>query len=170
MPAARTVVLDSVLDPTQRNCLNRTVPPPMQSHEVTRSVGVFLPVQNLTDEFLISENNCRGGGNVQLFLEHFSCSAPMAQLVLLLSHKEALTPDEWCSSHSRVLVSHRGAEAIIMPTYEFLCEKCHKMFDVVWSLAEYDKQIKAKHKCPACGSTRVVKTLSMVQVKTSKKS
>jgi hypothetical protein len=62
-------------------------------------------VQNLTDEFLISENNCRGGDSPKLFLEHFSCSAPMAQLVLLLSHKEVLTPDEWCSSsHSRVLL------------------------------------------------------------------
>jgi putative FmdB family regulatory protein len=57
-----------------------------------------------------------------------------------------------------------------MPTYEFLCAKCHKMFDVVRALAEYDKRIKEKHKCPACGSIRVVKTLSVVQVKTSKKS
>jgi putative FmdB family regulatory protein len=57
-----------------------------------------------------------------------------------------------------------------MPTYEFFCEKCHKIFDVAWSLAEYDKRIKEKHKCPACGSKRVVKTLSVVQVKTSKKS
>jgi putative FmdB family regulatory protein len=94
----------------------------------------------------------------------------MAQLVLLLPHKEALTPDAWCSSHLRAVASHKGAGAIIMPTYEFLCEKCHKMFDVFWSLAEYDKRIKATHKCPACGSTRVVKTLSAVQVKTSKKS
>ena len=62
------------------------------------------------------------------------------------------------------------AGAITMPTYEFFCEKCHKTFDVVWSLAEYDKRIKEKHKCPACGSKRVVKTLSVVQVKTSKKS
>ena len=41
-----------------------------------------------------------------------------------------------------------------MPTYEFLCERCHKMFDVVWSLAEFDKRSKEKHKCPACGSTQ----------------
>jgi hypothetical protein len=40
--------------------------------------------------------------------------------------------------------------AIIMPTDKFLCEKCHKIFDLVWSLAEYDKRI---------GSTRWVKTL-----------
>ena len=57
-----------------------------------------------------------------------------------------------------------------MPTYEFLCQRCHKMFDVVWSLSEFNKRIKEKRKCPACGSTRVVKTLSLVQVKTSKKS
>jgi putative FmdB family regulatory protein len=57
-----------------------------------------------------------------------------------------------------------------MPTYEFRCEKCHKRFDVVWSLAEYGKRIKEKRKCPTCGSTRVVKTVSMVEVKTSKKS
>ncbi len=57
-----------------------------------------------------------------------------------------------------------------MPTYEFVCEKCRKRFELVWSLAEYNKRMKEKRKCPACGSTRVVKTLSMVQVKTSKKS
>jgi putative FmdB family regulatory protein len=59
---------------------------------------------------------------------------------------------------------------IAMPTYEFLCENCQKIFEVVWPLAEYDKRIKEKNKCPGCGSTRVVKALSAVQVKTSKKS
>jgi putative FmdB family regulatory protein len=57
-----------------------------------------------------------------------------------------------------------------MPTYEFRCEKCNKRFEQVWSLSEYDKRIKEKHKCPKCGSTRVVKTIAAVQVKTSKKS
>jgi putative FmdB family regulatory protein len=57
-----------------------------------------------------------------------------------------------------------------MPTYEFHCDKCGKNFEQVWSLAEYDKQIKATHKCPKCNSTKVVKTISAVQVKTSKKS
>lgn len=57
-----------------------------------------------------------------------------------------------------------------MPTYEFYCEKCNKTFTQIWSLSEYDKRIKEKNKCPSCGSTRVVKTLSVVQVKTSKKS
>jgi putative FmdB family regulatory protein len=57
-----------------------------------------------------------------------------------------------------------------MPTYEFRCEKCRKNYEQVWPLAEYDKHIKAKQKCPSCGSTRVVGTISLVQVKTSKKS
>jgi putative FmdB family regulatory protein len=57
-----------------------------------------------------------------------------------------------------------------MPTYEFVCEKCAKVFEQIWSLAEYDKRIKQKQKCPKCGSTRVVRALSLVQVKTTKKS
>ena len=57
-----------------------------------------------------------------------------------------------------------------MPTYEFHCEKCGKNFEQVLSLSEYDKRTKQKNKCPSCGSTRVVKTISVVQVKTSKKS
>lgn len=57
-----------------------------------------------------------------------------------------------------------------MPTYEFRCEKCAKVFEQVWQLSEYDRKIKQKQKCPSCHSTRVVKTVSMVQVKTSKKS
>jgi len=57
-----------------------------------------------------------------------------------------------------------------MPTYEFRCEKCKKVFEEIWSLAEYDKRIKKKRKCPRCTSTRVIRSLSTVQVKTSKKS
>lgn len=57
-----------------------------------------------------------------------------------------------------------------MPTYEFHCDKCGKNFEEVWTLAEYDKRIKEKHKCPSCGSSRVVKKISAVQVKTDKKS
>ena len=57
-----------------------------------------------------------------------------------------------------------------MPTYEFICQKCHKTFAQAWSLAEYGKRIKDKQKCPNCGSVRVVRALSLVQVKTSSKS
>jgi len=57
-----------------------------------------------------------------------------------------------------------------MPTYEFHCEKCDETFEQSWSLSEYNKRIKERFKCPSCGSTRVVKAISIVQVKTSKKS
>ena len=57
-----------------------------------------------------------------------------------------------------------------MPTYEFHCEKCRKNFEQIWPLSEYNKRIKETIKCPSCGSTRTVKTISLVQVKTSKKS
>jgi putative FmdB family regulatory protein len=73
-------------------------------------------------------------------------------------------------NRSPARANYAGAGAIVMPTYEFLCERCRKTFEIVWSLSEYNKRIKEKHKCPGCGSTRVVKTLSMIQVKTSKKS
>jgi len=57
-----------------------------------------------------------------------------------------------------------------MPTYEFLCQKCKKRFELVWSLAQYDREMKRKPKCPKCGSTSVDRQISAVQVKTSKKS
>jgi putative FmdB family regulatory protein len=57
-----------------------------------------------------------------------------------------------------------------MPTYEFLCQKCEKPFERIYSLEEYDREMKKKMKCPECGSTRVVRQISAVQVKTSKKS
>lgn len=102
-----------------------------------------------------------------MFLEHFPRCALVAQLVHFILSEEGFD----APMNGRAAIRwHEQAGAITMPTYEFLCQRCHKMFDVVWSLSEYDKRIKEKHKCPACGSTRVVKTLSVVQVKTSKKS
>jgi hypothetical protein len=44
------------------------------------------------------------------------------------------------------------------------------MFEQVWALSEYDQRIKAKQKCPKCGSVKTTKTVSVIQVKTSKKS
>jgi putative FmdB family regulatory protein len=61
-------------------------------------------------------------------------------------------------------------EALVMPTYEFLCQKCAKPFERICSLEEYDRQAKKRTKCPKCGSTSVVRQISAVQVKTSKKS
>lgn len=57
-----------------------------------------------------------------------------------------------------------------MPTYEFLCQKCEKSFERIYSLEEYERETKKKMKCPTCGSTNVVRQISAVQVKTSKKS
>ena len=57
-----------------------------------------------------------------------------------------------------------------MPTYEFLCQKCKKRFELVCSLEQYDREMKRKPKCPKCGSTSVVRQISAVEVKTSKKS
>lgn len=57
-----------------------------------------------------------------------------------------------------------------MPTYEFLCQKCAKPFEQIWSLAEYESAMKKQIKCPKCGSTSVVRQISAVEVKTSKKS
>ncbi|HEX5607665.1 MAG TPA: zinc ribbon domain-containing protein [Candidatus Binatia bacterium] len=57
-----------------------------------------------------------------------------------------------------------------MPTYEFLCQKCKKRFEVIWSLVQYDREMKRKPKCPKCSSTSVVRQISSVEVKTSKKS
>jgi len=57
-----------------------------------------------------------------------------------------------------------------MPTYEFLCRKCTKAFEMVSSIAEYERKRKEGMQCPACGSFEVVQQISGFQVKTSKKS
>lgn len=57
-----------------------------------------------------------------------------------------------------------------MATYEFLCERCKKPFELSYSLAEYQRAIKKKIKCPKCKSMKVVRQISAIEVKTSKKS
>lgn len=54
-----------------------------------------------------------------------------------------------------------------MPTYEYQCRKCKKQFSVMCSFAEYEQK---KVKCPKCESTQVDHRMSLVGVKTSKKS
>ena len=54
-----------------------------------------------------------------------------------------------------------------MPTYEFTCEKCNKMFTLVIRLAEYEK---GGFKCPECNSQQVRQQISTFQTKTSRKS
>ena len=57
-----------------------------------------------------------------------------------------------------------------MPTYEFKCQSCKKRFDLLFSIAEYERAIKKKIKCPKCASKNVVRQISAFEVKTSKKS
>lgn len=55
-----------------------------------------------------------------------------------------------------------------MPTYEFLCKKCGRAFEKILSLEEYEHEKSIK--CPKCGSLNIVRQISAVQVKTSRKS
>ncbi len=55
-----------------------------------------------------------------------------------------------------------------MPTYTYECKKCGNEFELSLSFSEY--AAKKNHRCPACGSKRVVQTLAPFYAKTSKKS
>lgn len=57
-----------------------------------------------------------------------------------------------------------------MPRYEYLCNNCSKPFELLYSLAEFERAQKAKIKCPKCRGTRVQRQISAFEVKTSKKS
>lgn len=54
-----------------------------------------------------------------------------------------------------------------MPTYEYLCENCAKMFSIQVSMSEHEK---GDIKCPYCKGNRVVQQYSAFYAKTSKKS
>ncbi len=55
----------------------------------------------------------------------------------------------------------------MMPTYEFLCEKCNKPFSLIMRVTEFEKK---KIRCPKCKTTRVKQQISSFQTITSKKS
>ena len=55
-----------------------------------------------------------------------------------------------------------------MPTYEFYCEKCKKSYDLIMTIAEFEKLNNLR--CPKCKSTRFRKQISSFQTITSKKS
>ena len=57
-----------------------------------------------------------------------------------------------------------------MPTYEFLCQKCNKVFEVSCSIAEYERKKKKGIKCAKCGGSKVMQQISGFQVQTSTKS
>jgi putative FmdB family regulatory protein len=55
-----------------------------------------------------------------------------------------------------------------MPEYEYVCNKCGKIFDVFFSFEEI--AAKPTVKCPECKSDQVKKQITGFFVKTSKKS
>ncbi len=57
-----------------------------------------------------------------------------------------------------------------MPTYEFRCEQCKKVFELSCSVTEYERNKKKGIKCVKCRSSRVVQQISGFQVNTAKKS
>jgi putative FmdB family regulatory protein len=56
---------------------------------------------------------------------------------------------------------------VVMPRYEFYCEDCEKPFEVILSLAEYEK---GKIKCPKCGREHIHQQAAAFFAVTSKKS
>jgi putative FmdB family regulatory protein len=54
-----------------------------------------------------------------------------------------------------------------MPRYEYYCEACNKPFEIILTLAEYEK---GKIKCPKCGTTKVHQEAAAFFAVTSKKS
>lgn len=56
-----------------------------------------------------------------------------------------------------------------MPTYEFLCGNCGKLFEIVCSVKEYERQEQKGIRCLKCGSPKISRQISGFEVKTSKK-
>jgi len=56
---------------------------------------------------------------------------------------------------------------LVMPTYEFFCEKCNKTFTVTMRVSEYQKK---KIQCPKCKGKKIKQVISSFQTITSKKS
>jgi putative FmdB family regulatory protein len=56
---------------------------------------------------------------------------------------------------------------MVMPTYDYRCETCGKLFSIHLSMAEHEK---ASITCPDCREGKVVQQYSSFYAKTSKKS
>jgi putative FmdB family regulatory protein len=54
-----------------------------------------------------------------------------------------------------------------VPTYEYTCTNCDKAFDVRASIAEYSEGLSPE--CPHCGSDKVNRGFSVVNVLTALK-
>jgi putative FmdB family regulatory protein len=54
-----------------------------------------------------------------------------------------------------------------MPTYDYICNECHKSFEEILTLTEHDKD---KITCPHCGSRNVEQEAAAFFAVTSRKS
>ena len=54
-----------------------------------------------------------------------------------------------------------------MPRYEFMCEKCKKLFELIMTISEREK---GEVKCPKCKGTKVVPQFGGFMARTAKKS
>ncbi|MFB0554728.1 MAG: zinc ribbon domain-containing protein [Phycisphaerae bacterium] len=57
---------------------------------------------------------------------------------------------------------------MVMPTYEYHCNKCDKNFSKIMTLTEHERKPRAA--CPKCASRKVEQLPSSFQAVTSKKS
>ena len=55
-----------------------------------------------------------------------------------------------------------------MPTYEYVCNDCHKSFSAILTITEHENA--APPACPTCGSKNTSQQISGPMVITSKKS
>ena len=53
-----------------------------------------------------------------------------------------------------------------MPVYDYVCNDCHKPFELVLTLKEHDTEIK----CPSCGSKNVEQEATAFFAVTGRKS
>ena len=56
---------------------------------------------------------------------------------------------------------------VVMPVYEYVCQKCHTAFEVILTIKEHDKE---KVLCPKCGSEKVEQDVAEFFAVTSHKS
>ncbi len=54
-----------------------------------------------------------------------------------------------------------------MPTYEYKCKDCGKVFEAVYTVSQVDS---ARPKCPKCGKRKTQRLLSRFTAQTSSKS
>lgn len=57
-----------------------------------------------------------------------------------------------------------------MPIYELRCAQCTRSFELEESVSSYDRKKRQGIHCPSCNAIDVRPQISMVEVKTSKKS